>query len=60
MVFAPPAQEPVPGPQRVESPALMSFDFSCRVIAEDLAKLNSEQIQAVFAAVGTLMALNAK
>ncbi len=53
-------QQSTPEPVSTEPPALMAFEFSCRVTAEDLAKLSPEQIQAVFAAVGTLMSLNVK
>ena len=42
-----------------QMPALLSFDFSVRVTAEDLAKLDTQQIQALFAAVGTVMSSKA-
>lgn len=51
-----PTTAPPPlAPARNQAPALLTFDFSVRVTADDLAKLTPEQIQALFAAVGTVM-----
>lgn len=43
---------------RNPSDTLLAFDFSCRLTADDLAKLSAVQIQALFAAVGTVMSLS--
>jgi hypothetical protein len=41
---------------RASSGAILAFDFTLRLTAEDLAALSAEQITAVFGAVGTIMA----
>ncbi len=47
----------VPRPGRNPADTLLAFDFSCCLTADDLAKLSAGQIQALFAAVGTVMSL---
>lgn len=48
----------VPRPGSNPADTLLAFDFSCRLTADDLAKLSAGQIQALFAAVGTVMSLS--
>lgn len=58
VVEQPRAEVPRPTATQAGSPRpMLTFDFSCAVTAEDLARLDADQIRALFEAVGTVAAI---
>jgi len=61
VVEHPRAEVPRPTTSQAGAPRpMLTFDFSCAVTAEDLARLNADQIRALFEAVGTVAAITRK
>ena len=61
VVEQPRAEVPRPTTSQAGAPRpMLSFDFSCEVTAEDLARLDADQIRALFEAVGTVAAITRK